>query len=75
MIDPAVGRIVNVGSGAGGGHVKNVDEASQKLMAHDSANTTWAQLEDYMKAFVANGDKNKGMGSYGMSKAVLHVYT
>jgi NAD(P)-dependent dehydrogenase (short-subunit alcohol dehydrogenase family) len=75
MIDPEVGRIVNVGSGGGGMHVSKRDEADQKLLAHDSANTTWPQLEEYMKNFLANGDKNSGMGAYGMSKAVLHVYT
>ena len=56
-------------------HVSNMDEAKQKLLAFDHANTTWEQLEEYLNDYVANGNRDVGMGVYGMTKAVLHVYT
>lgn len=70
LINPAGGRIVNLGSGAGPMFVVKQDKAKQDFLGPEKP--TWAELETYMKETVGNVDN---FGAYGLSKAVMHKYT
>jgi NAD(P)-dependent dehydrogenase (short-subunit alcohol dehydrogenase family) len=71
------GRIVNVGSGAGPGYVKNCSPEMQALLCNPPS--SWDQLlewagpsQDGIHGFGGSADSMKG---YGLSKALLHSYT
>lgn len=69
LLDVSVGRIVNVGSGAGPMYVKTCDDAVKELLT--TPGTTWGQLEELVAAEFTKPKIN----SYGLSKACLSVYT
>jgi len=69
LLDPKVGRIVNVGSGAGPMFVNKCSAEKQKLLT--SSSTSWDQLQ----AFVAEETATPDFNAYGLSKACLSVYT
>ena len=71
LIDPAVGRIVNLGSGMGTGHVSKCEDKEAQTML-SSGEATWQQLETYLKATAPGVD---GVAGYGLTKAIVHKYT
>ena len=75
LLDPAVGRVVMVGSGSAGGYVKTQAPEVQKLLCNTPEN--WEVLEAHMAA--RRGDpvfmKELNPGPYGLSKAILAAYT
>ena len=72
LIEPAGGRIVNLGSGAGPMYVAKQDKDVQALLSTESP--TWDQLETFMKETCANSATN-AFGVYGCTKAVMAKYT
>jgi NAD(P)-dependent dehydrogenase (short-subunit alcohol dehydrogenase family) len=71
LIDPSVGRIVNVSSGAASAYLKNQDAATKALFSNPSS---WEALEAGVMSAVAKGNVGLGNG-YGLSKAALSAYT
>lgn len=72
VIDPTVGRIVNVSSGGASMFLKKQDAATKALFSNPDV--TKAEIDAALKAFVESG--NVGMGNgYGMSKAALSALT
>mmetsp|Transcript_89829 Transcript_89829/g.262570 ORF Transcript_89829/g.262570 Transcript_89829/m.262570 type:complete len:280 (-) Transcript_89829:80-919(-) len=73
LLDPAEGRIANVGSGAAGGYVKKLGQTDEArmLMAGDA---TVSEIEDYVKSKMDGGGLDD-FGAYGLSKAALAAYT
>jgi len=69
LIDPSVGRIVNVSSGAASMFLRNESAESKELFT--SPATTFEQLE----AAVRKAAPTAGMGCYGLSKAALTAHT
>jgi len=69
MIDPTVGRIVNVSSGAASMWLRNGTPEQKHLFT--SPETTWGQLDQTVKDASASAP----MGGYGLSKAALTAYT
>jgi hypothetical protein len=72
LIDPSVGRIVNVSSGAASMFLKTQDAATKALFSNP--NVTMEELEAGMKEKIASGDTGYGKG-YGLSKAGLTALT
>jgi NAD(P)-dependent dehydrogenase (short-subunit alcohol dehydrogenase family) len=73
LLDPAKGRIVNLGSGAAGMFVKKLGETDE-ARALCKGDLTWDELDAYVKSKVADGSL-EGMTFYGMTKAALAAYT
>eukprot|EP00933_Yihiella_yeosuensis_P007858 TRINITY_DN11304_c0_g1_i7.p1 TRINITY_DN11304_c0_g1~~TRINITY_DN11304_c0_g1_i7.p1 ORF type:complete len:279 (-),score=75.28 TRINITY_DN11304_c0_g1_i7:370-1206(-) len=73
LLDPAEGRIAQVGSGAAGMYVKKLGETDEARMLM-KGDATWEELVEYVKKKVAAGTLD-GMGVYGLSKACLAAYT
>jgi len=72
LLDPSVGRIVNVGSGAGPSYVKTVEDVATKKQLC-SEDQTWEKISSHLQAV---GDlSSTAMGGYGISKALLTNYT
>jgi len=72
LIDPNVGRIVNVSSGGASMFLKKQDAASKALFSNPDV--TKAEIEAAVQAFVDSG--NVGMANgYGLSKAALCALT
>lgn len=69
MMDPSVGRIVNVSSGMASMWLRNESAAQKELFT--SPSTTWEQLDAAVKAAAPTAS----MGGYGLSKAGLNAYT
>lgn len=69
LIDPKVGRIVNVSSGGASMWLRNGTPEQKKIFT--SSDTTW----DELAAAVEAAGPNAGMGGYGLSKAGLTAYT
>ena len=69
LIDPEVGRIVNVSSGAASMWLRN--QSSEYKRIFTSADTSWELLESTVK----DASKSASMGGYGLSKAALTTYT
>jgi NAD(P)-dependent dehydrogenase (short-subunit alcohol dehydrogenase family) len=69
LLDPAVGRIVNVSSGSASMWLRNGTPEQKSLFT--SADTTWAELEEAVKTAAPSAS----MGGYGLSKAALTAYT
>jgi len=75
LLDPAGSRIVNVGSGAGPMYVaKQPADRRRKLC---DPGVTWEEIRAEADSGVRDGDpvRGDGMGSYGLSKALLSCYT
>ena len=70
LLDPAQGRIANVGSGAGGMFMKATDEDTNRFLS--TQDITWEQLEEKVKEIQAKDPEKK---QYGLSKAALSKYT
>jgi len=64
-------RIVNVGSGAGGGYVKNAPPTIQQQLCNPPS--SWAQVEEIATTML--GSPSDSNGGYGLSKACLAAYT
>ncbi|CAE8635547.1 unnamed protein product [Polarella glacialis] len=73
LLDPAVGRIANVGSGAGGGYVKRLGETDEARMLM-RGDATWDELVEYVKTKMATKSLDDH-GVYGLSKACVAAYT
>jgi NAD(P)-dependent dehydrogenase (short-subunit alcohol dehydrogenase family) len=81
LLEPQVGRLVNITSAAGPNFVEGCSADIQSMLV--DPNITWEQLEAFLqKCLSAEGDTavfNKfGMGdgsSYGISKAAANAYT
>lgn len=73
FVDEDVGRIVNLGGGAGPGYVAALKDKEKKALL-SSKEATWEELEAYLKEVTPTlGD---GMfDTYGMTKALVHKYT
>jgi NAD(P)-dependent dehydrogenase (short-subunit alcohol dehydrogenase family) len=70
LLDPS-GRVVNVGSGAGGGYVKKAPPEIQRQLCVTPE--SWAQIEGIAVQMLGSpSDTNSG---YGLSKACLAAYT
>lgn len=73
MLDPNVGRVVNVGSGSGPMWMSKQPQHIQRTLS--SPQVSWEQIE----SVVANEFHQLGVAidqaAYGMSKACLHAYT
>ncbi|CAE8625437.1 unnamed protein product [Polarella glacialis] len=77
LLDPAVGRIANVGSGAGGGYVNRLGETEEARMLM-KGDATWDELVEYVKAkmpTISLDDHGVYPAIYGLSKACLAAYT
>ena len=64
LIDPAIGRVVNVGSGAGPAFVQKQSYADKKFWRNP--NVTWEEIEAKVNSYKGS---IKGMEAYGLSKA------
>ncbi|KAL3942841.1 MAG: hypothetical protein SGBAC_003040 [Bacillariaceae sp.] len=75
LLDDAGSRIVNVGSGAGPMYVHKQSMQRKKLFVNPSI--TWEQIHAELDRGVPPEDPAHamGMGSYGLSKALLSCYT
>jgi NAD(P)-dependent dehydrogenase (short-subunit alcohol dehydrogenase family) len=81
LLDPAAGRIVNIGSAAGPNFVQTCSPERKRFFLDPTIE--WAALQALIDECVATGtDKEafaeKGLGGgepYGLSKALLHSYT
>jgi len=72
LIDPGVGRIVNVSSGAASPFVKGQDAPTKALFS--KAGLTFSELEAAVNGAVAANNVGWGNG-YGLSKAALSAFT
>ena len=72
LVDPSVGRIVNVSSGGASMFLKKQDDAAKALFSNPEV--TMAELEAAIMGMVGSG--NTGMGNgYGLSKAAVTALT
>ena len=72
LVDPDVGRIVNVSSGAASGWVKNQDATTKALFSKEGL--SFDELDAAVQAALAAGNVGVGNG-YGLSKAALSALT
>ena len=72
LIDPKVGRVVNVSSGGASMFLKKQDAATKALFSNPAV--TKAEVEAAVNAFIASGEVGMGNG-YGLSKAALCALT
>jgi len=71
LLHPTEGRVVNVGSGAGGGYVKKAPPEVQRALC--STPGSWEEVDALGKKMLSSpSDTN---GGYGLSKACLAAYT
>lgn len=68
LMDCVDSRIVNVGSGAGGGYVSRLGETDEARMLMNGQ-ADWEELADYVRARQDSGN------AYGLSKAALAAFT
>ena len=81
MINPKVGRIINVGSYEGPGYVSMCEDEEKEFLS--SKQVTWDELVNYITTRIGSYDTleayctvhNNKYGYYGMTKAALHKYT
>ena len=85
LLDPTLGRIVNVTSAAGPSFVATCSAERQRFFVDDRI--TWPVLKDFVDECIATGDDKaafaaKGLGdraafgaAYGLSKALANTYT
>merc|ERR1719436_2200259 len=71
LLDPAEGRIVNVGSGAGPLYVGSCSAEMKKKLCKEEQ--TWEEIEANEKELSGSADDDFGI--YGLSKALLTNYT
>lgn len=70
LLDPNMGRIVNLGSGSGPMYVQGCSVEDQKVLCSpESVTLTWDWIEEHWKR------KLNGSDAYGLSKALLACYT
>jgi len=79
LLETNGGRIVNVGSGAGPTYVKSLTDTDDLRFlcaggTTSADNITWENIDDYAKKH-AEDCKSVNVGQYGLSKALLSVYT
>jgi carbonyl reductase 1 len=74
LLDPSIGRVVNVGSGSGPSYVKLQNAEVQKLLCNLPS---WEALEAHMELKKSDPIfmKEFNPGPYGLSKAILAAYT
>lgn len=75
LLDPAGSRIVNVGSGAGPMYVNK--QPTERMKKFLNENITWEEIQGELDRGCPESDPANmgGMGSYGLSKALLSSYT
>ena len=73
LLDQNVGRIVNMGSGAGPMYFKNHNASEQEKNFLKSDSNTWEQLVAFMDEHMPQLPK-EGFKPYCMTKALLHNY-
>lgn len=81
LLDPKVGRVVNISSAAGPNFVKRCSPARRHLLTRPGV--TWAEIEALMSecleiAATSRDFASAGLGDgepYGLSKACLNAYT
>ena len=73
LLDPVMGRIVNVGSGSGGMYVSSLGETdAARLMIKDDI--TFEEIESHIRDNMEAAKVGRG-GGYGLSKAAVAQYT
>lgn len=72
IVDPKVGRIVNVTSAAGPNYVSKCDDARKRFFLDGSI--TWENLRAFIEERIAANDVS-GEDAYGFSKACTNLYT
>jgi NAD(P)-dependent dehydrogenase (short-subunit alcohol dehydrogenase family) len=72
LVDPKVGRIVNVTSAAGPSYVSTCDEARKRFFLDGSID--WDTLRAFIEERITANDVN-GDDAYGFSKACANLYT
>lgn len=70
LLSPALGRVVNIGSGAGPMYVRSCGPAAQQQLCKEDQ--TWEEIEAHLKSV---DPKSTPMSGYGLSKALLANYT
>jgi len=75
LLDPAGSKIVNVGSGAGPMYVATQPVDRKKKFCNPEV--TWEEIQAELDSGVPKEDPahGSGMGSYGLSKALVSCYT
>eukprot|EP00927_Polykrikos_kofoidii_P073625 TRINITY_DN69645_c0_g1_i1.p1 TRINITY_DN69645_c0_g1~~TRINITY_DN69645_c0_g1_i1.p1 ORF type:complete len:279 (-),score=51.33 TRINITY_DN69645_c0_g1_i1:4-840(-) len=72
LLDPATGRIVNVGSGAASMYMERTSLANRNALK--SFNVTWPEIDEVVKGELADSTGDQ-FPVYGVSKAGLAAYT
>jgi NAD(P)-dependent dehydrogenase (short-subunit alcohol dehydrogenase family) len=70
LLSPALGRVVNIGSGAGPMYVRSCGPAAKQQLCKEDQ--TWEEIEAHLKSV---DPKSTPMSGYGLSKALLANYT